>query len=155
MWGEFSAGSDRWSSFAVCIFWPQAVNGEVLWLTVCCDNKHRLSVTAQIDWIPNSPRILVLLIFLRTLYLPHLYLCIYWVILQNVNSLKLFSSNMCLHLSSYQIVQLCMYSSSFVFFYWLLWAFMPPLIIASICIMQLNSNIPLFSVGNLYWKYLF
>lgn len=58
-----------WSGFSV--HWPlkwflqpmsfghKVVNAEVPWLTVCCDNKLRLSVTAQIDWFPNLPRTLV------------------------------------------------------------------------------------------------
>lgn len=56
MWSGFSAHSDRWSGFAAYVFWPWAVNAEVPWLTVCCDRKLTLSVTAQIDWFPNLPR---------------------------------------------------------------------------------------------------
>lgn len=84
MWSGLSARSDRWSGLASCVFWPQAVNVEVPWLTVCCDNKHRLSVTAQIDWFPNLPRTPLSLIFLQTLYCPHLSL---------LNRSKLFSFN--------------------------------------------------------------
>lgn len=141
MWSGFSARSDRWSGFAACVFWPQAVNGEVPWLTVWCDNRHRLSVTAQIDWFPNLPRTLVSLIFLQTLYLPHLYWYIYRIIGSKTKShwLKLFCSYIFILIFA-SLHTIC--SSILIWVFPLtLYVFMPPQDIAPISIMQCNSSI--------------